>query len=88
MGDILVVYKLTAEDNELLDGIMESLKSVTLSQGKFDRALRAPLAFGMEYVKAAFVVPDKVDNIFNELEEKLRALPNVEDIEQEGMTLI
>jgi len=82
----MVIYKINANDMEKIDETLESLKAV--KNGEFTDAKKIPIAFGAEFIKAAFTVPEKDDKAVEELTKELNQLPLVEDAEMQEMTLV
>jgi len=86
MGNALVIMKIYPVELEDSVKIEESVKSITA--GEIKEVKREPIAFGLELVKIAVVIPDKEDGAMPKLEEEIKALPGVKDIEIEGITLL
>tara|TARA_Y100000310_G_C20677597_1_gene813995 strand:+ start:2497 stop:2757 length:261 start_codon:yes stop_codon:yes gene_type:complete len=86
MGKTMVIYKINAVDMEKIDDLLEILK--TVKSGEFRDAKKIPIAFGAEFIKVAFTVPEKDDNAIEELSKELNELPEVEDAEMQEMTLL
>ena len=85
MGDVALVYKIAAEDQDDLPKIEEAIKKI--SCGKLQWIKREPFVFGMELIKVAIVVPDKVDGAIDKVEEFLNTITGVSNVELETMTL-
>lgn len=85
MGDVALVYKITAEDQQELANIEAEIKKINC--GKLQWSKREPFVFGMELVKVAIVVPDKVDGAVDKVEEYLQKIKGVSNVELETMTL-
>ena len=88
MGKMLVIFKLYAEENEQLAEILAEVKRLSSETCEFKDAKREPIAFGLECLKVGFLLPDKVEGVLEKLEEDLKKIPNVTEVEQAGMTLI
>lgn len=88
MGKMLVIFKLYAEDNEHLDGLLEAAKSLHSGNVEFKDGKKEPIAFGLECLKVGFVIPDKVEGVLEKLEADLKKIPNITEVEQAGMTLL
>jgi translation elongation factor EF-1beta len=86
MGKTVLIYRINAKDMEKIGETMEELKKVT--KGEFRDAKRIPIAFGAEFIKAAFTVPEKDDAAVEELTKEINALDSVEDAEVQEMTLL
>ena len=67
MGDALVIFRLYPEDIEDVEKIEAGLKELKVGQVREVR--REPIAFGLELVKVAIVIPDKVEGMMEKLEE-------------------
>ena len=85
---MLVIFKLYAEENEQLDEILAGVKGLSSEQVEFKDGKREPIAFGLECLKVGFLIPDKVEGVLEKLEEDLKKIQNVTEVEQAGMTLI
>jgi len=88
MGNMLAIYKLYSEEPEQLDAILEACKSLNLENVQFKDARKEPIAFGLECIKAGFMLPDKIEGVLESLEAALAKIPNVTEVEQAGMTLL
>ncbi len=77
------IYPVELEDSVKIE---KSIKGITNGEVKDVRL--EPIAFGLELVKIAVVIPDKEDGAMAKLEEEIKALPGVKDIEIEGVTLL
>ena len=86
MGNALVIFKLYPEGLEDVGKIEESLK--TLQSGEVKEVKREPLAFGLEVVIVAVLIPDKESGAMEKLEKEISSLPGVKDAEVTGTTLI
>ncbi len=85
MGKMVVIYKITAEDNEQLKNIEEKIKNSELN---ISDSKREPLAFGIEVLKIAVMLPDKDDSALSKATETLEKIAGKENIEIESMTLV
>ena len=86
MGNALVIFKLYPEDIEDTEKIEAGLKE--LSVGKVQEVRREPIAFGLELVVVGILIPDKVDGMMEKLEDDVRKIPGVKEVEVAGMTLV
>ncbi len=80
MGDVICVYKLIPSSAEDLISVKAEL--LKLQPAKIEEE---PLAFGLNLLKATFIVPEK-DGALDELENKLNSIKFVESVELAGMT--
>ncbi len=85
MGDVALVYKVAAEDQDNLENIEAEIKKIDC--GKLQWIKREPFVFGMELIKVAIVVPDKVDGAVDKVEEFLTKIKGVSNVDMETMTL-
>jgi len=88
MGDVLIVYKIYPEEVEDSDRIVEALKSKVPEEFKLNSVELEPIAFGLKIVKASFIFPDKIGGLLEKLEEFLKSVPGVNEIEPASTTLI
>ncbi len=85
MGMMVIVYKVYA-DLEKLDSIVASLNTVKSAEPREVR--REPVGFGIEVIKVAYVLPDKVEGLVEKLEAEVRAIDGINEVEVEAMTLL
>lgn len=83
MGNVAVAFKimLASQDvdiNRIKDEIVNKLKPSDIKI--------QDLAFGIKIIKALFVIPDSSG--INELEEKIKKIEGVGEVETESLTLI
>ncbi|MDD3245068.1 MAG: elongation factor 1-beta [Candidatus ainarchaeum sp.] len=88
MGDILTVYKLYPEEIEDSDKILEAIKTTVPEDFKLNSMELEPIAFGLKIVKVSFIFPDKIGGLLEKLEEYLKSIPGVNEIEPASTTLI
>jgi translation elongation factor EF-1beta len=88
MGDVLTVYKIYPEEVEDSDRIVDALKSNVPEEFKLNSVELEPIAFGLKIVKASFIFPDKIGGLLEKLEEFLKSVPGVNEIEPASTTLI
>jgi translation elongation factor EF-1beta len=85
MGKALIVFRVFA-DPENVEKVAAALK--TLSEGECKEVRREPIGFGIEVIRAGYVIPDKVDGAMDKLEDAVRKVDGVNEVEVEAMTLI
>ncbi len=83
---ILVVFKVFPEGPDEVSLVDKGLRAV--KQGEFKDLKREPLAFGLEVLKVAYVIPDKTDGAMEALEGAVKALKGVNQVEVEAVTLL
>ncbi|MFH1239967.1 MAG: elongation factor 1-beta family protein [Candidatus Diapherotrites archaeon] len=86
MGNALIIMKIYPEELEDSVKIEKSVKKI--KNGEVKEVRLEPIAFGLELVKIAVVIPDKEDGAMSKLEDEIKALPGVRDVEVEGVTLL
>jgi len=86
MGDILVVYDVTVEDQEMLDAVEDLCKKINV--GQLQKVERVPYVFGTEAVRVAVVVPDKTDGVLDAIEDYLNGIEGVSSINNVATTLV
>lgn len=85
MGQTLVLLKVSPEapgDEVEVEAALKELKT-----GEVKDVKKEPLAFGMFVVKVAVALPEKSEPM-EELQAEVKAIPKVQSVEVEGMTLI
>ncbi|MDD4049907.1 MAG: elongation factor 1-beta [Candidatus ainarchaeum sp.] len=88
MGDILSVYKVYPEEIEDIDKVKESLEKGFGDPFKVAKIEVEPIAFGLKVIKLGVVFPDKIDGLLDKLEDAIKAIEGVRDIEIEVSTLL
>ncbi len=86
LGKLFVVYKVytdSPEDTEKVCGALRNVKT-----GEFKDLKREPVGFGIEVIKAGYLLLEKQDELVPMLEEEIKAIEGVAQIENETMTLI
>jgi translation elongation factor aEF-1 beta len=88
MGDILTVYKIFPEEIEDTDVIIAKIKEKLPEEYKLNTIELEPVAFGLKIVKASFIFPDKIGGLSDKLEDFLKSIEEVSEIEVFAQTLI
>lgn len=85
MGNAMVVFKVFS-DPENINSVSNALKEV--KEGAFRDLKREPIGFGIEIIKVGYVIPDKTDGALPKLEETIKKIPGINQVEVDMMTLI
>lgn len=88
MGKILIIFKIFPEDPDETEEIEGKIKEKVKSLGEVRETRIEPIAFGLKIIKAAIVIPDKVEGVSDKIEAELKKIKGISNIEIEGMTLI
>jgi translation elongation factor aEF-1 beta len=88
MGDIMSIYKIYPEDIENIKVIKEKLDKGLEDPFKLAEIKEVPVAFGLVILRVAIIFPDKIDGLLDKLENNLKNIEGVKDIEVEVSTLI
>jgi translation elongation factor EF-1beta len=83
MGKAMVVYRVYPEEGVDLAKLVDDLSKVD----KVKSIKREPIAFGLEVVKVGALVDDKKDKP-EEVEDNIRKVPGVREVESIDVTLI
>ncbi|MFH1588806.1 MAG: hypothetical protein ABIA76_05720 [Candidatus Diapherotrites archaeon] len=86
MGKMVVIFRINPKEQELAEKCLEDIK--TVKQGEFRDAKMDSPGFGIKIVKAAYVLPDKVEDAVEKLTQEINSMDSVEDAEVEGMNLL
>ena len=85
MGKTFVVFKVTVDDMDNLDKVEKSLRG--LKNGMVKDVKREPIGYGIEILKVGILFEEKQEKM-EESQQEIRAIPLVEDVEVETMTLL
>lgn len=85
-GKVLILFKIMPEEPEAIEAIEKQLHKITT--GKLEDIKKEPLAFGLSIIKAAITIPDKVDGLMEKLEQEIKSIPGVSQVDVERVTLI
>jgi len=81
----LVVLKIYPADIESIPLVEEAVKK--LKNGEVKEVRRDPIAFGMELIKVAIILPPAEDAM-EKLENEIKSIKGVNEMEVEAMTLL
>ncbi len=89
MGQIVAGYDLMPESTDIdLKKIVEKLPSIVPTGVKLIESKILPVAFGLMKINAGFVIDDSDETIGSKLEDALRGLAGIENVECTSSTLI
>ena len=88
MGTVAATYALMPEDTEFdFPALIAKLSSLVPANVKVAKAEIKPLAFGLKKLEAAFIMED-APGLVDQLEEALRAVPGIQNVETEQVSLL
>jgi translation elongation factor aEF-1 beta len=88
MGEVMLVYKIYPKEIEDVEKIQDKIKEGLPEDFKLNTLELEPVAFGLKVVKASFIFPDKVSGLSDKLENFLKNIEYVSEIEVTAQTLI
>lgn len=88
MGDVYIKYRIMPERAEQDPSeFVPFVKEIVSKYGKLYATKILPIAFGLKALVVEIIVPDR-GGIVDKIEEELRNIPNVSQIDCEELTLI
>ncbi len=89
MGQIAAAYDLMPESTEVdLDNVIAQLSGVLPAGIKLLETKILPVAFGLMKVNAGFLIDDSDEEVGGKLEDALRAIPGIENVECVSNTVV
>lgn len=88
MGNLMIIFKVYPEEPGQEKGIEERIRKITVEQTRFQDLKIEPIAFGLNLIKAAFIMPDKIGGLQEKIEHELKGIQNVKEVEVEAVTLL
>ncbi|NLX46574.1 MAG: elongation factor 1-beta [Euryarchaeota archaeon] len=88
MGTVAATYSLMPEDTAFdFQALVAQLPTVVPANVKVAKADIVPMAFGLKKLEVAFVMED-APGLVDKLEETLRGLPGIQNVETEQVSLL
>lgn len=88
MGTVAATYTLMPEDTDFdFDSLLTELPGIVSVKIKVAKADILPMAFGLRKLEAVFVMED-AEGLIDKLEETLRAIPGIQNVVTEQITLL
>lgn len=81
-----MIFRLYPDDEADLEKIEKAVSQI--KAGEFRETKRMPIAFGLELLRAAFIIPDKTEGAMENLEQAVRSVKGVKEVEVDGVTLL
>jgi len=89
MGDVFIIYRILPESPEVdIDKLIDEIKTSNFGDNiEVKDIVTEPLAFGLNVIKIGILAPDE-EGITDKIEEVLKKIEGVGEIEIEGMSLV
>ena len=89
MGQIAAAYDLMPESTEIdLEGVVAKLADVIPAGVKITETQIKPVAFGLMKVNAGFLIDDTDEEVGSKLENGLRSIDGIENVECVSNTVV
>lgn len=89
MGQIAAAYDLMPESTEVdLENVISQLGGVLPAGVKLLETKILPVAFGLMKVNAGFLIDDTDEEVGGKLEDALRSIPGIENVECVSNTVV
>lgn len=89
MGQIAAGYDLMPESTDIdLEGVISQLPGVLPEGVKLLETKILPVAFGLMKVNAGFLIDDSDEEVGSKLENALRSIPGIENVECVSNTVV
>ncbi len=85
-NNTMIIVRINAKDLEKIDDTVKAVKGI--KSGEVKDVQKRPIGFGVEVVKAGILVDSKDEGAIERVIQEISKLPEVEDAEVEGMTLL
>lgn len=88
MGTVAATYTLMPEDTDFdFQSLVGKLSTIVPANVKVAKTDIVPMAFGLKKMEAVFVMEDAA-GLIDMLEEALRGIPGIQNVETEQVTLL
>ncbi len=88
MGTVAATYTLMPEDIEFdFQSLIVKLPEIVPANVRVAKADVSPMAFGLKKLEAVFVMED-AEGLIDKLEESLKDIPGIQNVETEQVTLL
>ena len=85
MGDCAVTLKVSVENMERIDDVMEGIKKIGI--GRLAKIDTEEIGFGIKVIKAVFIIPDK-EGEMTKLEQAVKSVEYVSEVDTVDVNLI
>ncbi len=88
MGEVILNLKVLPSSPDVdLEVVKNKIKTIESDKVRIQEIREEPIAFGLKALKVLIVMPDKEISP-SEVEDKIRSIEGVENVETEGVTLL
>ncbi len=82
----MLIFRIKPKDLGEIDAAMKAVQGI--KAGQVMDVKKEPIGFGIEFIKAGILVDSKDEGAVERVSNEINAMPEIEESEIEGMTLL